>query len=350
LHFNHNHTSPNQNLTDRTQTLLSVDTVPLVDLVLSHVVDPQQAPSSSSVTHLIMLPIRSSSRVARAYLRMSRQLQRVALFHSLSSSLASPAIATRASVPSSSSSSPLFRPIPSLPAQTPRRSMFIQTQSTPNENSLKFLPGRDVSPTQAVDCNSFRDASQKSPLAANLFAIDGVRGVYLGADFISINKGEEYDWALLKPEIYAVIMDFFASGQPVIREDSGEEAAVSSTTILETDSEIVAMIKELIETRIRPAVQEDGGDIDYKSFDEKTGKVLVQMQGSCKGCSSSAVTLKNGIENMLRHYVPEVTEVEEFVDEVRESVSEEQLRKLEEKLNKQAAQQSPQPIPTASPV
>ena len=160
--------------------------------------------------------------------------------------------------------------------------MFIQTQSTPNPNSLKFLPGRDVSPGGSThDFSSYRDASARSPLAALLFGIEGVRGVYLGPDFVSVNVEEGRDWALLKPEVYAVIMDFYASGKPVLLEgDAAAEgaAAVSSTTILPTDSEVVAMIKELIETRIRPAVQEDGGDIDYKSFDEQTGKVLVQVR------------------------------------------------------------------------
>jgi Fe-S cluster biogenesis protein NfuA len=175
--------------------------------------------------------------------------------------------------------------------------------------------------------------------------------VYLSTDFISINIEEGRDWNLIKPEVYACIMDFYASGKPVLldREAGDESAPVSSTTILPTDSEVVAMIKELIETRIRPAVQEDGGDIDYKSFDEATGKVLVQMQGSCKGCSSSAITLKNGIENMLMHYVPEVKSVEEFVDEEVAAVSEDALKKLEAKLEQaKASSEKVVPIPTAS--
>lgn len=227
--------------------------------------------------------------------------------------------------------------------------MFIQTQSTPNPQSLKFIPGRDVSPALSVDCGSYREASRLSPLAALLFGIEGVKSVYLGPDFLSINITEGADWNLIKPQAYAIIMDFYASGKPVLNESAADgsdadAAPVSSTTILPTDSEVVGMIKELIETRIRPAVQEDGGDIDYKSFDEATGKVLVQMQGSCKGCSSSAITLKNGIENMLMHYVPEVKCVEEFVDEEVESVSQEALKKLEDKLAKVT------PIPQASPV
>lgn len=220
-----------------------------------------------------------------------------------------------------------------------RRHLFIQTQSTPNPLSLKFLPGREVLPAGSVtyDFSSYREASKVSPLAQNLFAIEGVKGVYLGPDFISVQINEGGDWNLIKPEIYAVITDFFAAETPVIR--SGDDVDTterrSSTTILPEDSEVVAMIKELIETRIRPAVQDDGGDIDYISFDTESGILKVQMQGSCKGCSNSSVTLKNGIENMLMHYVPEVKGVEEYIDEEVNSVSQEELKKLEERLAKE---------------
>lgn len=229
-----------------------------------------------------------------------------------------------------------------------RRGLFIQTQSTPNPNSLKFLPGRDVSPARQADFNSYREASRQSPLAAALLSIEGVSSVYLGSDFLSVNVVDGAQWSLVKPEVFAAIMDFFASGKPVLVESAEEAATISSTTILESDSEVVALIKELIETRIRPAVQEDGGDIDFIDFDEVSGKVRVQMQGACKGCSSSAITLKNGIENMLRHYVPEVSEVEEFVDEELHAVSEEQLKKLEDKLEKAKTEGAVHP--TASPV
>jgi len=250
-------------------------------------------------------------------------------------------------------SSSLSRGSPRGSAPPPQcRGMFIQTQTTPNPSALKFLPGREVAGAGGShDFSSFRAASAASPLAALLFGIPGVQGVYLGPDFVSVNVREGSDWALLKPEIFAAIMDFYASGKPVIYEkptgEGGEADAQSgetrsSTTILPTDSEVVAMIKELIETRIRPAVQEDGGDIDYRSFDETTGIVKVQMQGACKGCASSAITLKNGIENMLMHYVPEVKAVEEEKDEAVEQVSEEQLKKLEDKLA--------QAKPDASPV
>jgi hypothetical protein len=162
-----------------------------------------------------------------------------------------------------------------------RRHLFIQTQSTPNPLSLKFSPGREVLPAGSVtyDFSSYREASKVSPLAQNLFAIEGVKGVYLGPDFISVQITEGGDWNLIKPEIYAVITDFFAGDTPVIRsgEDVESTERVSSTTILPDDSEVVAMIKELIETRIRPAVQDDGGDIDYISFDTETGILKVQV-------------------------------------------------------------------------
>jgi len=150
---------------------------------------------------------------------------------------------------------------------------------------------------------------------------------------VSVNVSEGSDWNIIKPHVYAVIMDFLTSGQAVIT----DTPASSDTAITEDDDEIVSLIKELIETRIRPAVQEDGGDIVYKGFDAESGIVRISMVGSCKGCSSSSVTLKNGIENMLMHYVPEVTNVEEYIDPEREAmnqVSNEQLKKLEEGLKK----------------
>jgi Fe-S cluster biogenesis protein NfuA len=235
------------------------------------------------------------------------------------------------------------------------RSMFIQTQSTPNPNSMKFLPGKPVlaslNPSAAdnnnesssanfstVDFPSFREAQNRSPLASALFQIEGVNSVLLGSDFISVNITEGSDWQIVKPSVYAAIMDFYASNQSILTNiHANNKDTISDTTILPDDSEIVAMIKELIETRIKPAVQEDGGDILYAGFDETSGIVKVSMQGSCKGCSSSQITLKNGIENMLMHYVPEVKGVEEVKDEETErnnAVSQEQLNKLQEKLDK----------------
>ncbi|XP_074585265.1 nifU-like protein 4, mitochondrial isoform X2 [Curcuma longa] len=184
-----------------------------------------------------------------------------------------------------------------------RRSMFIQTQSTPNPLSLMFYPGKPVMEIGSSDFPSVRTA-MISPLAKSLFGIDGVTRVFFGSDFVTVTKSEEASWDFLKPEIFAAIMDFYSSGKPLFL-DSNVVASMD-TAIQEDDSEIVAMIKELLETRIRPAVQDDGGDIEYRGFDLDTGIVKLKMQGACSGCPSSSVTLKSGIENMLMHYVPEV--------------------------------------------
>ncbi|KAL7108020.1 hypothetical protein ACP275_06G089400 [Erythranthe tilingii] len=192
-----------------------------------------------------------------------------------------------------------------------RRSMFIQTQSTPNPASLMFYPGKPVLETGTADFPNARSA-MSSPLAKTLFGIDGTTRVFFGSDFITVTKSEETSWDFLKPQIFAAIMDFYSSGQPLIMDS--ETAASMDTAIHEDDSETVAMIKELLETRIRPAVQDDGGDIEYVGFDIETGIVKLRMQGACSGCPSSSVTLKSGIENMLMHYVTEVKGVEQEFD------------------------------------
>lgn len=192
-----------------------------------------------------------------------------------------------------------------------RRTMFIQTQPTPNPASLMFHPGKPVMEIGSSDFPNARTALI-SPLAKSLFGIDGVTRVFFGSDFITVTKSDDVSWDLLKPEIFAAIMDFYTSGQPLFLDES--TAASKDTAIHEDDSETVAMIKELLETRIRPAVQDDGGDIVYRGFDTETGIVKLQMQGACSGCPSSAVTLKSGIENMLMHYVPEVKGVEQEMD------------------------------------
>jgi Fe-S cluster biogenesis protein NfuA len=189
--------------------------------------------------------------------------------------------------------------------------MFIQTQPTPNPATLKFLPGRDVSPATPYEFVSPDEASA-SPLASALFVINGVRTVFLGSDFVSITKSDDADWAVLKPQALAAIMDHFVSGAPVIADVAKAEAPAMEDDIAydgET-AEIVAEIKELIATRVRPAVANDGGDIIFKRFDVDTGIVHLSMRGACSGCPSSALTLKQGVENLLRHYVPEVTAVE----------------------------------------
>ncbi|WP_018997375.1 NifU family protein [Hirschia maritima] len=186
--------------------------------------------------------------------------------------------------------------------------MFIQTEATPNPETLKFLPGREVSPKTPYEFLDEKEAAG-SPLAAFLFTLKGVKAVFLGVDFVSLTKTEDTDWAILKPQALAAIMDHFVSGMPVIADMSDPEPAEEIVYEGET-GEIVAEIKELIETRVRPAVAQDGGDIIFEKFDVDTGVVTLQMRGACAGCPSSTMTLKGGIENMLRHYVPEVTAVE----------------------------------------
>ncbi|KAH6766908.1 NFU domain protein 4 [Perilla frutescens var. hirtella] len=195
--------------------------------------------------------------------------------------------------------------------QGQRRSMFIQTQSTPNPASLMFHPGKQVMESGSADFPNARSA-MSSPLAKSLFGIDGITRVFFGSDFVTITKSDEISWDLVKPQVFAAIMDFYSSGQPLILDSA--TASSMDTAIQEDDSETVAMIKELLETRIRPAVQDDGGDIEYVGFDPDTGIVKLRMQGACSGCPSSSVTLKSGIENMLMHYVPEVKGVEQEFD------------------------------------
>lgn len=185
--------------------------------------------------------------------------------------------------------------------------MFIQTESTPNPATLKFLPGREVMGEGAVADFPTRDTAGRSPLAAALFAVPDVTRVFFGSDFISVTKGEG-DWKHIKPAILGAIMEHFTRGAPLMTGDA--EEADDSAEYGEGDPEIVAQIRELIDTRVRPAVAADGGDIIFKGFDGGSGIVYLHMRGSCAGCPSSTMTLRNGIENMLRHYVPEVSAVE----------------------------------------
>lgn len=179
--------------------------------------------------------------------------------------------------------------------------MFIQTEETPNPATLKFLPGRTVLESGTADFRNGADTS-RAPLAQRLFQVDGVEGVFFGADFVSITKADDKEWFLLKPAILGVIMEHFTAGRPVLLEDDTEAGAAD-----EEDDEVVAQIKELLDTRVRPAVAQDGGDILFHGFED--GVVYLHMQGACAGCPSSTATLKMGIENMLRHYIPEVVEV-----------------------------------------
>jgi Fe-S cluster biogenesis protein NfuA len=182
--------------------------------------------------------------------------------------------------------------------------MFIQTEQTPNPASLKFLPGCEVMLHGVVDFKSATEA-HPSPLAESLFKIAGVSGVFLGHDFITVSKAEETDWQALKPLILGVIMEHFTTGRPVMQNEEAHHLAASTPS--ENDSDIVRQIKELLDTRIRPAVAADGGDIAFHAFEN--GVVHLEMRGACAGCPSSTMTLKAGIENLLKHFIPEVNEV-----------------------------------------
>jgi len=180
--------------------------------------------------------------------------------------------------------------------------MFIQTEQTPNPATLKFLPGREVMPSGTADFPT-RETAIRSPLAEQLFQIDGVSGVFFGGDFVTVTKSRDRDWQLLKPAILGAIMDHFTSGRPLILTEDSAASGMAE----QGESEVVAQIRELLDTRVRPAVAQDGGDIVFHGYED--GIVYLHMQGSCSGCPSSTATLKAGIENMLRHYLPEVVEV-----------------------------------------
>ncbi|KAJ3713542.1 scaffold protein Nfu/NifU N terminal-domain-containing protein [Lentinula raphanica] len=220
------------------------------------------------------------------------------------------------------SSRPASKPAPPL-----TRSMFIQTESTPNDDSLKFIPGVPVMGEGTAEFLDTR-AALVSPLAIRLMGIQGVKAIFYGPDFVTVSKDSEHPWAVLKPEIYSFLMEHFSSGQALFRsEEERENAGPQDTRILDTDSETVAMIKELLETR-------------YRGFDEDgTGMVKVKLKGSCRGCDSSTVTLKSGIERMLMHYIPQVKGVEQVLDQ-EEQISLDEFNKLERKINKETREQS----------
>lgn len=179
--------------------------------------------------------------------------------------------------------------------------MFIQTEPTPNPATLKFLPGCDVMPSGTADFTSSEQAAA-SPLAQRLFTIDGVAGVFLASDFLTVAKGDDANWQVIKPQILAAITEHFESGQPVIEGADGEAGAGAD------EDAVVTQIKQLIETRVRPAVAQDGGDIIFREF--RDGVVYLHLRGACSGCPSAAATLKHGIENMLKYYIPEVQAVQ----------------------------------------
>ncbi|MFN3584414.1 NifU family protein [Phenylobacterium sp.] len=188
--------------------------------------------------------------------------------------------------------------------------MFIQTEATPNPEVLKFLPGRTVLGEGTRDFRS-ADEAAASPLAADIFDIEGVTRVFFGPDFLTVGKHPSFDWPHLKAPVLAAIMDHFTSGRPLFAEEGAEAGGHDEGVYEGETAQIVAEIKDLLDTRIRPAVAQDGGDILFHRFDVETGVVWLNMRGACSGCPSSSATLKAGVENMLKHYVPEVTRVEQ---------------------------------------
>ena len=190
--------------------------------------------------------------------------------------------------------------------------MFIQTEATPNPEVLKFIPGREV---MGEGTRDFRDpnAAQASPLAVELFGIDGVDRVFFGQDYLTVGKTAAHDWSHLKAPILAAIMDHYTSGRPLFAEDGEQSGGHDEGAYEGETAQVVAEIKDLLDTRIRPAVARDGGDILFNRFDAASGVVYLHMRGACSGCPSSSATLRSGVENMLKHYVPEVTRVEQTI-------------------------------------
>ncbi|CAK7267394.1 hypothetical protein SEPCBS119000_002524 [Sporothrix epigloea] len=238
-----------------------------------------------------------------------------------------------------------------------RRTIFIQTENTPNADAIKFLPNHQVLP-EGIAAPYIEYLSPRatiappypSPLAAQLMNVDGVTAVFYGSDFITVTKAQDASWAHIRPEVFSLITETITSGQQIVRPaaesaagsgasastETGSSAAtaaeVDSLQYDENDSEVVGMIKELLETRIRPAIQEDGGDIEFRGFED--GVVKLKLRGACRTCDSSTVTLKNGIENMLMHYIEEVESVEQVLDQ-EEEVAISEFAKFEEKLKLQ---------------
>ncbi len=189
--------------------------------------------------------------------------------------------------------------------------MFIQTEETPNPATMKFIPGQTVLSSGMREFGSADEASGISPLAERLFAVNGVKGVFMSWDFISVTKDDATPWPHLRPAVLGAIMEHYMSGDPVVVDGTAAQPAHSDEFFDEADAQIVTTIKELLDTRVRPAVAQDGGDITFHGF--KEGVVFLHMRGACAGCPSSTATLKHGIENLLRHFIPEVSEVRPVV-------------------------------------
>ncbi|CUM49872.1 uncharacterized protein AC631_02670 [Debaryomyces fabryi] len=230
-----------------------------------------------------------------------------------------------------------------IPSLFSRRFLSFKTLETPNPNALKFVsPECQILPipSKTFEFTSTLQAIH-SPLALKLFKLPGVRSVMLGEDFLTVNKQDHINWAQLRPEVVDLLDVFLTSKKdPVVTKELIEESEKEIESS-EDDLEVVAMIKELIETRIRPAIQDDGGDIEFKGFDEETGNVFLKLQGACKSCSSSEDTLKNGIEQMMKHYIDGVQEVIQILDP-EEEIALKEFDRLEQKI-KQKSQDSPPP-------
>ncbi|KAI9763005.1 MAG: hypothetical protein M4579_000068 [Chaenotheca gracillima] len=245
------------------------------------------------------------------------------------------------------------------PVINSRRTIFIQTENTPNPDALKFLPNHRILPEglsspflEYLNPRSTLAPPHPSPLATSLFNVDGVTSIFYGADFITVTKSTDANWAHIKPEVFSLITEAVSSGAPIVNtveqagkgagSEAGQEGANGAQDSLgydESDSEVVGMIKELLETRIRPAIQEDGGDIEFRGFEN--GNVRLKLRGACRTCDSSTVTLKNGIESMLMHYIEEVKGVEQVLDQ-EEEIAMQEFAKFEEKLKQQQQQSQPQ--------
>ena len=234
--------------------------------------------------------------------------------------------------------------LPSQPSLT-ARTIFIQTQDTPNADALKFIPNSTVLPDgfpmTSVEYTSPRSTlapPYPSPLAARLLGVDGVSSIFYGPDFITVTKTTDTNWAHVKPEVFSLITEAVSSGEQIVAiTDRGSGAdgppvEEDSLVIKDDDDEVVAMIKELLDTRVRPAIQDDGGDLEFRGF--RDGVVMLKLRGACRTCDSSTVTLKSGIESMLMHYIEEVKAVEQVLDE-EEEIAIQEFAKFEEKLRQQ---------------
>lgn len=253
----------------------------------------------------------STAPASRTYQRLATTPARRSLHVSAQSTITSSRTSKRPAIsPFNASTTPTF------PSAVARRTIFIQTEDTPNADALKFKPDHQILPTNVnspfleyLSPRSTLAPPHPSPLAAQLLNVDGVTSVFYGADYITVTKDSATLWAHVKPEVFSLITEAVTSGQPIvstIEGKSGDEQGMEEDSLAfnENDTEVVSMIKELLETRIRPAIQEDGGDIEFRGFVD--GNVLLKLRGACRTCDSSTVTLKNGIESMLMHYIDEV--------------------------------------------